>query len=269
MITSKKIISYTLYGNNPRYTQPLLINSEIIHEIYPGWIMIVYHDNTVDSRLLDLLKKNEAVTINILDTTFSSLPAKIWRFLPVLNMYNDLVIVRDSDSLLTKRERELVLEWEESDKPVHIIRDHPLHIAPILAGMFGIKNSQFKILSELIFNSQINSKVRPHDYDQVFLGDYFYPLVKNDSLIHVSYFRFWNEKSVQIKTPEYDQDFIGSVYNGDLVKSEKEKIMLNRAGFINGVPYSLAKVIRYRVRPTLYFSMLFNFCFQMKRTFQH
>ena len=52
-----KIISYSLYGNNFRYTEPLILNAKNLSNFYPEWIIRVYHDDTVSNDVLLILKK--------------------------------------------------------------------------------------------------------------------------------------------------------------------------------------------------------------------
>jgi len=221
-----KIISYSLYGNNRRYTAPLLENSKIALNLYSGWTIYVYHDYTVNQFFLDQLRQNGVVTINIEQSNHENLPAKMWRFLPVKDLNIDCVIFRDADSILTQRERDLVTQWLESDKSVHIIRDHPLHIAPILAGMFGIKRNSFHILSKIMDEITPKIKQRPIDYDQVFLADYFYPRIIKMALIHVSFFKYWAEEVIKIEAVSDGYNYIGSVEIGDELKREEEKNIL-------------------------------------------
>lgn len=263
MATNKKIISYSLYGNNPRYTLPLLENSRISTSLYHDWTIYVYHDNTVSQDYLNQLKQNNVVTINIEKSDHLNLPPKMWRFLPIKNSNIDCVVFRDSDSLLTQRERDLVTAWEQSDKLVHIIRDHPLHIAPILAGMFGMKRDSFSILSNLIQSNAPIIKSRPIDYDQVFLADHFYPIIRNNALIHVSFFKFWDEQVIKIEPVTDGCNYIGAVLINDNSKRDEQKNLSIKSQFTNGLPYSLGKLLRYRVRPTIYCSKFYNFLFKI------
>jgi len=65
---------------------------------------------------------------------------RVWRYLPLGDPTVDIMLSRDLDSTPSWRERRAVAEWEDSDLTVHIIRDNEAHDAPILAGLWGIKN---------------------------------------------------------------------------------------------------------------------------------
>ena len=51
----------------------------------------------------------------------------------------DIAMFRDLDSLLSAREKSAVEDWLQSKHILHVMRDHPGHDAPILAGMWGAK----------------------------------------------------------------------------------------------------------------------------------
>ena len=50
-----------------------------------------------------------------------------------------MALFRDLDSRPSRREMEAVEEWMLSKHVVHVMRDHPGHDMPILAGMWGVK----------------------------------------------------------------------------------------------------------------------------------
>ena len=51
----------------------------------------------------------------------------------------EVALFRDLDSRPSRREMEAVEEWMLSKHVVHVMRDHPGHDMPILAGMWGVK----------------------------------------------------------------------------------------------------------------------------------
>ncbi len=249
-----KIISYSLYGNLKRYTDPLIYNASNLSTFYKGWVINVYHDDSVPKDILDFLKNNGVCLINISTTNFSNFAPKFWRFLPVFDDKNELVIFRDSDSVFTEREVALVNQWLESDFNFHIIRDHQLHISPILAGMFGIKRNYFKFFTQQLISHISLVKSNFYNADQIFLGDFIYKKVIRNTLIHTSYFAFFNENYVRInKSIEYN-DFIGAIYTE---KQNKIDLVLEY-DFIIGLPFCCAKFLRYKVRPVLYLSYIYN-----------
>jgi len=56
--------------------------------------------------------------------------------IPLLDDLVDIVLSRDSDSLIIERELLAVTEWIESDNAFHLMRDHPFHCnIPMLGGI--------------------------------------------------------------------------------------------------------------------------------------
>ena len=51
-----RIISYGLYGANPRYVVGVLRNAELAPLVYPGWKVRVYLDRTVPAEARPLVK---------------------------------------------------------------------------------------------------------------------------------------------------------------------------------------------------------------------
>lgn len=140
----KRIISFSVYGNDPKYTMGLLRNIELSQTIYPDWEVYVYYNDTVTPEMLEKYKHNH---VKLFDMTNYNLPGMFWRFLP-----NDCerFISRDADSRLSYREKYAVDEWIESGKMLHVMRDHPHHSVKAFGGMFGLViNENFIIEKEI------------------------------------------------------------------------------------------------------------------------
>jgi hypothetical protein len=250
-----KLISYTLYGSNFRYTQPLILNVKLSNQFYKEWQIRVYHDNTVPIDIIKTLKENNVSLININDTIYSNFAPKFWRFLPVFENIYDIIIFRDSDSILTQRESRYVNDWVDSNFDFHIIRDHNLHISPILAGMFGIKKKYFNLFAQQLLKNKKCTESTKYNSDQLFLGDCIYKKIIKNCLIHTSHFAFFGERFIKINKVIDSNNFIGSVY----VEEKKQIKTIIKYDFIIGVPYELAKFLRYKIRPVLFTSYFFNF----------
>lgn len=260
-----KLISYTLYGNNLRYIEPLIINAKNINEFYNEWEIRVYYDKTVPAEIINILIQYNVKLIDINNTIYSDFAPKFWRFLPVFEDTYDLIIFRDSDSIFTQRETRYVNEWAESNFDFHILRDHNLHISPILAGMFGIKKNFFLLFrQQLLINKKLtHSKI--YNADQLFLADYIYKKIIKNCLIHTSYFALYGEKFCKISKVKDSKEFIGSIYT----EEKKETNTIIKYDFIIGIPFWLAKLLRYRIRPVLFTSYFFNKILKIKHSFLH
>ena len=143
----KKLISFTLYGNDPKYVRGMIRNIEMREEFYPDWDIIVYHDNSVQEETLNYLSEN----VILRDFTDSGILAASWRFCAFDEPNVERIIVRDSDSRFTHREANAVADWEHSNKDLHVMRDHPHHGFSVMGGMWGIKTEN-KFNNLLDFN---------------------------------------------------------------------------------------------------------------------
>ena len=107
-----------------------------------------------------------------------------WRFMPLIDPTVDRYVSRDSDSTILDREVDAVREWlYESNATFHIMRDHKMHLAHILGGMWGAKINQRR--------EEINAAAWPiyhtfkhqhneYAFDQDCLYEFIWPLAIND-----------------------------------------------------------------------------------------
>jgi hypothetical protein len=149
----KKLISYSLWGNNSIYNHGFMQNYFGAKRIYPEWEVVLYYDDTIEDFVKDFIKDNNVLSFNM---SGSNIAGAFWRFLA-----NDIdgvshVIFRDCDSRLSLREKLAVDEWVASDKVLHVMRDHPMHRIPlgtgemgILAGMWGLKTGSVEMTKRL------------------------------------------------------------------------------------------------------------------------
>ena len=185
-----KIVSFSLYGNNPIYTIGCIKNAELKQDIFKEWEMWVYHNNTVPA---DILKELNNLGVNLINTNEENgYLGSLWRFNPISENNVDYFISRDCDSRISVRDEISVNEWIESGKSFHIIRDHPIgHGWLINAGMWGSKGQSivgFKnIMSDyLLKNYRTNDK----SIDQCFLRDVIHPIASKDLYLNDEYFNY-------------------------------------------------------------------------------
>jgi hypothetical protein len=215
----KKIISFSLWGDNPKYTIGAIRNVELSKTIYPDWICRFYCGKSVPLDIIEKLKSYDNVEVIEMgeDGNWSGM---FWRFYACEDA--DVMISRDTDSRLSFREKFAVDEWLNSDKDFHIMRDHPYHNVLILGGMWGVRNGLLKNITELISNY---SKGDFWQVDQNFLKEKIYPIVNDKSFIHDSYYNF-NENVKRFTTERINQEFVGEVYDeNDLRHPEHYKFI--------------------------------------------
>ena len=179
-----KVISFSLWGDNPIYTVGAIRNAELAETIYPDWQCWFYVGTSVPSSVVnDLEARDNCVVMKREEEGDWS--GMFWRFLPASNPLVDVMISRDCDSRLNLREKEAVDAWLESDKSFHIMRDHPYHTTEILGGMWGVKHPKLKNLNLLMAEYQGGEFWQ---VDQNFLKEIVYDKVREDSLVHDEFF---------------------------------------------------------------------------------
>lgn len=199
----KKVISYSLWGDNPIYTHGALRNLEMAKEIYPEWTCRFYLDKNVPEDIVTKLKEGGAEVYKYMKD--GDWYAMFWRFLPASDPKVDVMISRDCDSRLTVREKEAVEEWLKSDKLFHIMRDHPYHKTEILGGMWGVKKPLLNNMKNLMGSYKMGNFWQT---DQNFLREKVYPIVKDQSMVHDEYFDKTGFPSSRV-----DGEFVGEAFN--------------------------------------------------------
>lgn len=214
-----KIISFCLWGNNPKYNIGAERNIELAKEYYPGWICRFYCDNTISKSTEKIIIENDNCEMVKIEST-GNWKFTVNRFLPMSENI-EYMISRDTDSRIGDREASAVNEWINSGKSAHIMRDHPYHGGfPMLAGMFGIKGGVIKNVKALL---NLYQNTEQYHYDQVFLKDFIYPFIEDDVVVHDDFF----EKKPFPKRRD-GLNFVGQIYNSDETIIQEHQVILKR-----------------------------------------
>ena len=230
----QKVVSFSYFGDEASelsqirgYLKHIKTNLEAVKEFYPGWTMRIYHDVPKnDSRMAfmcDLACNNSQLDLCAVEEIPNLGNVKLmhppsWRFLAMLDSRVDLMLSRDLDTVISPREVVAVRKWLESKKFSHIIRDHPFHYFPIMAGTFGVqKYSKGDV--DMIENTFRLAMTDPlfwapyHAYgpDQTLLKKYFWPWFKIHNLSHDAYNceKFPHTKPFVTKRPSTPRNYIG------------------------------------------------------------
>lgn len=199
-------IAYSLFGYQDSYPscfdfrsymRGLHINIRMAEVLYPDWkVCVMVDEPTAKGKYYNYFQELERagkIDLHILPNA-ELCRMMLYRLWPLFeldgdNLKYDRVICRDTDSLLTYKERQAVAYWERGPKMAHAITDSVSHTIPLMGGMIGFMSGPFrermgvKSFDELLNLSQgisFNNK----GSDQEFLNRYVLPKVADSITEH-------------------------------------------------------------------------------------
>lgn len=182
----KNIISFSLFGSDPRYLRGALDNVLAARTCYPGWTCRFYIGPGVDGGLVDMLRDQGAeLLIDEASTDRRVLLTR--RFLVNDDPAAGYFIVRDCDSLIGPRETGAVAEWLNSELPFHVLRDWFTHTDLMLAGLWGGIAGVFPSIASRI-QAALNTHPANTNWDQQFLREEVWPMIRDRAMIHDRFF---------------------------------------------------------------------------------
>lgn len=200
----RKVISFSLWGEDPKYLVGAIRNAELALEIYPGWTCRYYIGSCVPEGVTNALLKFSNVEVVNKDKV-GDWTGFFWRYLPAAEHDVEIMISRDTDSRLSLREKAAVDEWMESDKGFHIMRDHPCHDFPVLGGMWGVKQGVLPNMNQIVANF---NKRNYYSIDYEFFAQSIIPLVEGNTMTHDEFFN-----GDKFPTPRDGYNFVGQIFN--------------------------------------------------------
>ncbi len=195
----RKAIAFSLWGDAPRYTVGMVKNAIIAPHVFEDWQLVVFHDATVPTSILQDL---HGMGVVLRDA--SAFPEKpmFWRFL--INDMAERWIVRDADSRLSVRDLAAVEAWVRTGKRWHVIRDDRAHTQPVLGGLWGGFKTGLNmraLLSEWPMKAEYND-------DQRWLADRMWEQrIRGDCCVHDS------NAGTGIPRDRFGHYFVGQVWD--------------------------------------------------------
>lgn len=196
-----KVVSFSLWGDNPKYTVGAIKNAFLAKHIYTGWECRFYVAEDVPQVIVDGLIQNSAKVIKMGQGRTSSM---LWRFKPLYDADVDVFISRDTDSRLSYRERAAVEDWLRSDKKLHIMRDHAYHQRYIMGGMWGYKGTIEHDTMDAFLSSKSDQDY--YEVDQEFLAELF--AFEKSVLVHDEMI-----SGNPYPTERQNQEYVGAPYS--------------------------------------------------------
>lgn len=177
----RKIISFSLWGDSRLYNQGALDNIDACERYYPDWTPRFYVAKNCPV-LADLLSEEnrdrcevsimpatdyvKGSTVNVEQHHNPIHRNMLWRNLALFD--SDIVLLRDTDSLVSPREAEAVSRWLDSGEPACALYDHPAHVGGIL--MPGLTGYHGSIARQLYGTETLFRQVEDAYYDHYITG---------------------------------------------------------------------------------------------------
>jgi hypothetical protein len=241
------IVSFSIFGSNPRYTvgairQLRLYNS--YSDVGPvRWDCRFYVGKSTPRWDVDALV-SEGGLVTRMDDYPEDQTSTFWRF-NVFSTYPDYAyyLIRDTDSRLCPREIAATNQWIESGKDFHLMRDHPYHNVPVLAGLWGATGNAADLCSQVLpavphedFYLEVNRYVNHAAYqsndfyqvDQWWLRTRLHRRMRPSVWVHDSMFKLYDRRRDihQFPTPRGRGEFVGKGWEADDTERYPEHSLL-------------------------------------------
>ncbi|CAF4789597.1 unnamed protein product [Rotaria socialis] len=225
---NQHVLSVSAYESNDRVELKTNLTWSYIHiftkeakQFYPSWVVRVYYYNLISKtaddiaeleKLYDNIDFCPVENLPVLGNMKNKLPGKIQRFLPAIDPFVGVSMVRDLDSEIFEREVHAVDEWlSKTTYAFHIMRDHYLHNIEMLGGLWGVALNRLSFNDRLIMANALLPLDNENDIrkfyktyagvgDQIFLKDHIIPLARHNSLAHDSFTCFWSRYIYRMDT---------------------------------------------------------------------
>ena len=205
---TRQVISYSLYGSNPRYIQGALENAVLAKKLFPNWEMRIYHDRSVPQKYLNELEMRGVLLIDTTKLPYGKGNKMNWKLLVTADKKVDRFVFRDIDSRLSIRERVAVEEWIKSKKKFHIMRDHPSHSRhPISGGMWGAVKGALQNMEQKLNKHKNNAYIA----DMHWLNKVVWPIAQKSSMQHDAFSCKKYKGAISWPTKRVPWEHVGSV----------------------------------------------------------
>ena len=219
---AQNYISFSLFGDRPKYLRGVFDNYLAIEKYFPGWQMVIFVDDTVPEDMLNEIKKLKIEVVHE-PSGQSSMDKLVWRFKPLDWDKSGRVLIRDVDSVITKKEAELIDQWIESDELFHIIRDWYSHSELILAGLWGGVAGILPVLQELQ-GEYVEKEMSFSHYDQYLLRATVWPRIKKKVFVHDEVFQYAASVKPHNREDWSGKNHFGCIVYGCDVEAQAERI---------------------------------------------
>lgn len=211
------VISYSLWGDDDRYILPLVKNLEIGKELFKEWKIVVYIASSTKLSIKEMLVSRGAVIYECGESPDTR--GAFWRFRALSLPNVEAVIIRDADSPLTERDKALVDYWLSSDKEFYLCRDHPQHVRPLVAGLWGCRGKGIEKIKEI---SSFDPGYSRYGDDEKYLAQTVYLKYQQEFMVFSPYLSYRGEHPEPLDLPRTNYtDYLGRVESEESQASDQ------------------------------------------------
>jgi hypothetical protein len=193
----KKIIVYSIFGQEEFYRKGLIDNLKIIDVMFPDFVTRIYADATLPADFVRTLEgPNVEIVIKKSEYPYHGL---LWRFLPLLEP-EVFSVIRDCDQRLTERDRWMYDDFHSTGRNYFVIRDLPGCKSPLMAGGWGFQGIKEGVQVVKLWDEWRKSqKLLPGGYlwDQGFLGKKIYPKIRHQLTTYTDHVLYEGESDIR------------------------------------------------------------------------
>lgn len=210
----KKVVSFSLWGNNDHYTYGAIENAKSIgNEFYLDWESWFYVHPSVSQ---DIQEKIKDAGGKVIHSSYSEDFSILFeRFKPMSYPEVSIFVSRDCDSRISDKEYQAVLEWENSDLQFHAMRDHFHHHLYVMGGLWGAK-TQGPVNTSQAYKQMIDSCFGIHYNDDQKSLHFLYEKYSKNFLEHDD-----RQRHKGIKFPDHQSFEYGS-FIGERITSDNQ-----------------------------------------------
>ena len=192
-----KIISYSIFGEEQWYRNGLIKNIDIAKSLLRDWTVRVYISDKIEKDFIDKVSKNQNVEVIVKHEKYPY-EGLMWRMLP-MEEGHEAVAVRDCDTRLFERDKNLLDDWLSNKFKYHVCRENPGAYSVMLAGLYGGKKPTLIIEDKFHKwrEKYIKGKKSLYLWDQGFLRRHVYPNIRNDLIVYTEHVKMNCEKNVK------------------------------------------------------------------------
>ena len=194
----ENIISFALNSADPRYCESAILNVRYARDIFPEWTCRFYINDAVPMDI-QLRLKIAGAQVQKVSQNQQYYPVEFWRFLVMGDRDVKFFLIRDVNTLLSRRERAAVNDWLDSEYWFHHMRDYATHTELLLSAYLGGCFGAFKHIESILQQYwQLHQQTQKKDQEWYFLRQ-MWPTISRSLLSHDSQ----GYSSQAVPFPEY------------------------------------------------------------------